>query len=136
MALVRRRLVHPEQASVAGEDGFRFHHALIRDSVYGAIDEQARRVCTSASGRALAAGDGAGDEVVGYHLEQAARVDPALAAEARVTAAGSRGRPRRCAASTRNPAIDLLTRAIPACRLGRGTARAQLRARHGREVLR
>ena len=129
MALVRRRLVHPEQASVAGEDGFRFHHALIRDSVYGAIDEQARARLHERVARALAARGGR-DEVVGYHLEQAARVDATLAAEAgqRLGAAGVRAM-RRFDVQV---AIDLLTRAIPL--VGSAEARLELECALGTTV--
>jgi DNA-binding SARP family transcriptional activator len=109
MALARRRLVHPEQASVAGEDGFRFHHALVRDSVYRAIGEPMRAKLHETVARAIDARGGGLDEIVGYHLEHAARGDPALAREAanRLGSAGMR------ALRYHDPrsAIDLLERA-------------------------
>ena len=112
MALVRRRLVHPERALLPGEDGFRFHHALIRDAVYAGIPETARAVLHESVARSLEGRNPELDETVGYHLEQAALLDPDLrlaheAAE-RLGAAGMRALRRvdaRCA-------IDLLTRAL------------------------
>jgi DNA-binding SARP family transcriptional activator len=112
MALVRRRLVLPERASISGEDGFRFQHALIRDAVYAGVPEPSRAELHEAVARTL---DGRGpefDESVGYHLERAARgdADPALRQEAgrRLGAAGMRALKRVDA----RVAIDLLTRAI------------------------
>ncbi|MFL5928878.1 MAG: ATP-binding protein, partial [Gaiellaceae bacterium] len=72
MALVRRRLVRPERALLRGEDGFRFQHALIREVVYGEMPEHLRAGLHEQVARAV---DGRGrelDEVVAYHLEQAA----------------------------------------------------------------
>jgi tetratricopeptide (TPR) repeat protein len=125
MALVRRRLVHPEQATAGGEDGFRFHHALIRDSVYAGIDDTARARSHEVVARVIDARSGDVDELVGYHLEQASRVDPTLIDEAgrRLGAAGERAM-RRIDAHT---AVDLLTRATalvpdPELRWALGTA--------------
>src|SRR5207249_10402246 len=36
-ALVRRQLVRPERPQIAGEDGFRFRHLLVRDAAYEAL---------------------------------------------------------------------------------------------------
>ena len=61
IALARRRLVHAERATVAGEDGFRFHHALIRDAVYAGVPETVpRRVARGGCPRARRAWPGAG----------------------------------------------------------------------------
>jgi tetratricopeptide (TPR) repeat protein len=112
MALVRRRLVLPERASVSGEDGFRFQHALIRDAVYAGIPESSRAGLHESVARAL---DGRGpelDETIGYHLERAVRdeTDLELRQEAgrRLGAAGMRALKR----VDGRAAIDLLTRAI------------------------
>jgi DNA-binding SARP family transcriptional activator/tetratricopeptide (TPR) repeat protein len=116
MALVRRRLVRPEQAARPGEDGFRFHHVLIRDVAYSAIPEATRADLHERLGRWLDAPASDADEVVGHHLEQAAllRVElgeksPALAAEAgrRLGEAGMRALKRVDARA----AVNLLTRA-------------------------
>jgi DNA-binding SARP family transcriptional activator/tetratricopeptide (TPR) repeat protein len=106
MALVRRRLVLPERASVSGEDGFRFHHALIRDAVYAGIEESARAELHQLIARSF---DGRGeefDETIGYHL---GRAGPEFAHEAalRLGAAGVRAMKR----VDGRAANDLLSRA-------------------------
>jgi class 3 adenylate cyclase/tetratricopeptide (TPR) repeat protein len=101
-ALVRRQLVRPDRAQIAGEDGYRFRHLLIRDAAYDALPKAVRADLharfadwLSQHGRDLVERD----EIVGYHLEQASRYraelgqpDAALAdrAAARLTAAGNR----------------------------------------------
>jgi tetratricopeptide (TPR) repeat protein len=120
MALVRRQLVLPERASVSGEDGFRFQHALIRDAVYAGIPEARRAELHEAVARFV---DGRGperDETVGYHLERAAllrslRGEPDLElrqeAGRRLGAAGARALKRvdgRAAAGLLARAIALL----------------------------
>jgi tetratricopeptide (TPR) repeat protein len=89
MALVRRRLVRPEQAALAGEDGFRFHHVLIRDVAYAALPEATRAELHERLARWLDGSAPEMDELIGYHLEQAALLRaelgeerPALAEEA------------------------------------------------------
>src|SRR5262249_46091457 len=104
-ALVRRELVRPEKPQLAGEDAFRFRHALIRDAAYAALTKAARAelhehfaVWLQEHGSELAELN----EILGYHLEQAYRyraelgsaddVGRALArsAAAQLTAAGKR----------------------------------------------
>jgi class 3 adenylate cyclase len=75
-ALVRKELVRPEKAQLPGEDGFLFRHLLIRDAAYDGLPKSARadlheRIATwlEEQGRDIVELD----EVVGYHLEQAAR---------------------------------------------------------------
>ena len=41
-ALVRKELITPEAAQLAGEDGFRFRHLLIRDAAYDALAKATR----------------------------------------------------------------------------------------------
>ena len=117
IALARRRLVHAERATVAGEDGFRFHHALIRDAVYAGVPEQSRAELHEAVARVLAERGPERDEAVGYHLEHAAALraasgEPAAAlrreASHRLGAAGIRAMKR----VDGRTAIDLLTRAL------------------------
>jgi class 3 adenylate cyclase/tetratricopeptide (TPR) repeat protein len=110
-SLVRRALVRPEQAQLAGEDGFRFRHLLIRDAAY-----------LEAHGGALVELD----EILGYHLEQAhryqlelGRADAELArrAHARLAAAGIRADDRNdlpAAAALLRRALVLLPAGEPA----------------------
>ena len=146
-ALVRRELIRSDRPQFAGEDGFRFRHLLIRDTAYDALPKTIRadlhhrfaawleqprpRVSSSC------------DEIVGYHLEQAARYlaelgqdsrPLALAAGERLGAAGDRAFWRGDSRTT----VGLLDRALdshaplPArCAPGGGAGgRAQL-DRHG-----
>jgi class 3 adenylate cyclase/tetratricopeptide (TPR) repeat protein len=102
-ALVRKELIRPTKAQLAGQDGFRFRHLLIRDAAYDALPKAARAelherfaVWLEEHGADLAELD----EILGYHLEQAwlyrtelgAPDDGALAAAARrrLAAAGAR----------------------------------------------
>ena len=41
-ALVRKELIRPAKTQLAGEDGFRFRHLLIRDAAYEALPKAAR----------------------------------------------------------------------------------------------
>ncbi len=72
LSLVRKELVRPEHSAVLGEDGFCFRHALIRDAAYGAMPKSVRSALHEQFGGWLEAHDGE-DELVGHHLEQAAR---------------------------------------------------------------
>ena len=91
-ALVRRHLIAPHRARLAGEDGFRFHHLLIRDAAYESLTKASRAELHQ---RLAAWLEQRGkdlvelDELLGYHLQQAARYtaelgqpDPALAERA------------------------------------------------------
>jgi class 3 adenylate cyclase/tetratricopeptide (TPR) repeat protein len=101
-ALVRRELIRPDAAQFAREDGFRFRHLLIRDAAYEALPKSSRADLHELFARWL---EERGedlvelDEVLGYHLEQAARyrrelgqTDGAVAERAgvRLAAAGRR----------------------------------------------
>ncbi len=116
MALVRRRLVRAEQAALPEEDGFRFHHVLIRDVAYGSVPETVRAGLHERLARWLDSRGPDLDELVGYHLEQAALLRteigdarPALAEEAgrRLGEAGMRALKR----VDGRAAVNLLTRA-------------------------
>ena len=74
-ALVRRELIRPDRAQLAGDDGYRFRHLLIRDAAYDALPKAVRADLHARfadwldeHGHALVERD----EIVGYHLEQAA----------------------------------------------------------------
>jgi class 3 adenylate cyclase/tetratricopeptide (TPR) repeat protein len=75
-ALVRKDLVRPEPAQIAGDDAFRFRHVLIRDAAYDALPKAIRAELHESfagwleeRGRDLVELD----EILGYHLEQAHR---------------------------------------------------------------
>lgn len=82
LTLVRKSLVRPDQAQVAGDDGFRFGHVLIRDAAYEAIPKRQRSDLHERFADWLAArlGGNAPPEIVGYHLEQAYRYREELGA--------------------------------------------------------
>ena len=75
LALVRRDLIRPEAPSLAGEDAYRFRHALIRDAAYRSVPKNARADLHErfAAWLELAVADRPREfeEIVGYHLEQA-----------------------------------------------------------------
>ena len=48
-ALVRKELISPDRAQLAGEDAFRFRHLLIRDAAYDTLPKSAESVCTRAT---------------------------------------------------------------------------------------
>jgi class 3 adenylate cyclase/tetratricopeptide (TPR) repeat protein len=118
--LVRRELIRPDRAQLEGQDGYRFRHLLIRDAAYNALPKSVRAdlhqrfaAWLNEHGRTLVELD----EILGYHLEQAAqylsnlgRPDATLAREAarRLAAAALRARGRDDARSARS----LLARSI------------------------
>lgn len=73
MGLVRRDLVRPDRAQVAGDDGFRFGHVLIRDAAYDSIAKRLRAELHEQYADWLLErlGEAAPREIVGHHLEQA-----------------------------------------------------------------
>ena len=105
-ALVRRQLIRPDRARLPGDDGYRFRHLLIRDAAYDALPKSVRADLhrrfagwLESHGQDLVELE----EILGYHLEQAAqylaelgRPDPALAGEAagRLATAGRLARSR------------------------------------------
>jgi class 3 adenylate cyclase/tetratricopeptide (TPR) repeat protein len=119
-ALVRKELISPERSAFPGDDAFRFRHLLIRDATYEALPKATRAELHERyadwlreRGRHLVEQD----EVVGYHLERAARckqelgeADPELAQRAgeRLAAAGRRALARGDTRSARG----LLARAL------------------------
>jgi class 3 adenylate cyclase/predicted negative regulator of RcsB-dependent stress response len=101
-ALVRKELIRPDKPRLLAEDAFRFRHLLIRDAAYESLPKATRAELHERfadwledRGRGLVELD----ELVGYHLEQAARYkaelgqsDPKVAARAgeRLANAGRR----------------------------------------------
>ena len=119
-ALVRKDLIKPDRSHLAGEDGFRFRHLLIRDAAYNALPKVVRADLHERFASWLEQ-HGAElvelDEILGYHLEQACRYraelglpdDYAVAAGARrrLTSAGHRAQLR----SDYGAVVSLLERA-------------------------
>jgi len=119
-ALVRRQLVRPDRAQIAGDDGYRFRHLLIRDAAYEALPKAVRADLharfanwVDEHGHSLVERD----EIVGYHLEQAVRyaaelgqpeADLADRAASRLAAAGRRASDRL----DYRGAVALLSRAV------------------------
>jgi class 3 adenylate cyclase/tetratricopeptide (TPR) repeat protein len=75
IALVRKELVRPDRAQFAGDDAYRFRHLLIRDAAYDALPKATRAdlhrrfaAWLEEHGRDLVELE----EILGYHLEQAA----------------------------------------------------------------
>jgi class 3 adenylate cyclase len=101
-ALVRRDLVRPDRPLLPREDAYRFRHLLIRDAAYDALPKATRAELHSRFAEWLEKhGESLVelDEILGYHLEQAAvylaelgRPDGALGEKAseRLAAAGER----------------------------------------------
>jgi class 3 adenylate cyclase len=122
VALVRKELVRPDAALIAGDDAFRFRHLLIRDAAYEGLPKSVRAELHARFAEWLDANATLveQDEIVGYHLEQAARftseldaADPtgeelARRAAERLGAAGIEAFEREDLHATRS----LLTRAL------------------------
>jgi class 3 adenylate cyclase/tetratricopeptide (TPR) repeat protein len=75
LGLVRKELVRPSRALLPGDEAFRFRHLLIRDAAYDALPKAERAALHERFARWLeehAPTLVELDEIVGYHLEQAA----------------------------------------------------------------
>ena len=122
VSLVRKQLVRPDTPQFSGEEAYRFRHLLIRDAAYDGLPKAVRADLhlrfadwLEERGRDVVELD----EILGHHLEQAARYkaelelpDPALADRAaeRLASAGRRALGRgdeRAAASLLERALDL-----------------------------
>jgi class 3 adenylate cyclase/tetratricopeptide (TPR) repeat protein len=116
-SLVRKELIRPDRPRLPHDDAFRFRHLLIRDAAYEGLSKAARaslheRFANSLEKRARELVEL--DELVGYHLEQAALGEPddtlAGLAGDRLALAGRRARQRgdeRAAASLLSRALEL-----------------------------
>jgi class 3 adenylate cyclase len=102
-ALVRKGLIRTDAPQLAGEDGFRFRHILLRDAAYAGLAKATRadlhqRFADWLENRGTDLVEL--EEILGYHLEQAWRyreelgmaddTELAAAAQGRLTAAGRR----------------------------------------------
>ena len=122
-ALVRKELIRPDAPQLPAEDAFRFRHLLIRDTAYDALPKATRAELHERFAAWLEErGQGLVEleEILGYHLEQAARYkrelgnpDDELAERAgeRLASAGRRALSRgdgRAALRLLERAVDLL----------------------------
>ena len=94
--LVRKELIRPHTSTFIGEDAFRFGHILIRDSAYQGVPKQLRaELHEKFTGWLQAkAGDRIGEyeEILGYHLEQAFKLNEELGnVDEKARALGARG---------------------------------------------
>jgi DNA-binding SARP family transcriptional activator len=71
VTLVRKGLVRSEAPEFAGQDVFRFAHALIREAAYDGLPKLVRGELHERLGRWLAERGETPDEIVGFHLERA-----------------------------------------------------------------
>jgi class 3 adenylate cyclase len=122
-ALVRKEFIRPVLGVTRNEDEFRFGHILVRDAAYAGLPKEERAELHERLVRFIDsrfAGGIEGDEIGGYHLEQAARarseLDPlddharALAEEAAARLAAAA---RRALAHGDSPAAaSLLERTV------------------------
>ena len=142
-ALVRKELIRPDRPQLAGEDGFRFRHLLIRDAAYEALPKARprrppralRRLAGAARDRARRARrDPRLPPRAGLALSRRARAarDDALAAAARRRLTAARP-PRGPRARTTAPP-RACSSALPRSSAGRDRPRSRDRARR-RSVL-
>ena len=101
LSLVRKELVRPARALIPGDEAFRFRHLLIRDAAYESLPKAVRADLHERFADWLDAHVALleQDEIIGYHLEQAARyraeLDPG---DLRVAELGARAAARLGAA--------------------------------------
>jgi tetratricopeptide (TPR) repeat protein len=109
LSLVRAQLIHPDRPEFAGEDAFRFAHALIRDAAYEGTPKSLRADVHEGLADWLETRPEALDEIVGHHLEQAyeRRVELAPPGE-RERALGARAAERLAAAARTAAARGML----------------------------
>ena len=82
LSLSRRGLIHAAPDAAPGDDGYRFHHVLLRDAAYETLTKRERAALHERSAAWLDR-DGPGDDaLVGYHLEQATLLRRALGEDA------------------------------------------------------
>jgi DNA-binding SARP family transcriptional activator len=73
VSLVRKQLVRGDHSELAGEDAFRFAHALIREAAYDGLPKQRRAELHEGLARWLDARPGSRDGAIGHHLAEAYR---------------------------------------------------------------
>ncbi len=120
VALAHKGLIGADQSQFAGEDAFRFTHALIREAAYAGLPKGSRARLHTCVAAWLETQPSAPDEIVGYHLERACSLAGELGrAGEHERALAARGARRLEAASRAalsrgdaQAASDLLERAI------------------------
>jgi tetratricopeptide (TPR) repeat protein len=130
LGLVRKELVRPSVAALPDEEAFRFRHLLIRDAAYDALPKAERAVLHERFADWLAVHGPRLvelDEILGYHLEQAARCLRELglqSPELEVRAAGHLGAAggRAVTRQDAHAAVSLLRRAADLLPAGRDRA--------------
>jgi tetratricopeptide (TPR) repeat protein len=80
LGLVQKQLIRRARPEFAGEDAFRFSHALIRDAAYAGLPKRLRGEHHERLAGWLRARPLVRDELVGFHLEQACRLRRELGA--------------------------------------------------------
>jgi class 3 adenylate cyclase/tetratricopeptide (TPR) repeat protein len=81
-ALTRKQMIEPSRSDIAGQDAFRFVHALVRDTAYQGIPKGRRAALHERVADWIQQAAGARvreyEEILAYHLEQAALLRFAL----------------------------------------------------------
>ena len=109
VALARKGLIGPDRPEFAGQDAFRFSHALIREAAYAGVPKLLRAEL-HAGVAAWLERQPAADEIVGHHLEQTCR----LRAELGQSGPPERAIARRAAACLEAASRGALARGDPA----------------------
>ena len=133
-SLVRKGLIRPQKPQLAGEDGFRFRHLLIRDAAYAGLPKAIRADLHQRFAAWLE--DRASDfveleEILGYHLEQACRYRSELGTPDRrhVDCSGAASPDRRWPPSLCPPRLRRRSQPARTCRCARTSGRARCRPR-------
>jgi class 3 adenylate cyclase/tetratricopeptide (TPR) repeat protein len=79
-ALMRKDVLCPDRSSFLGDEAFRFRHLLLRDAAYGSLAKEARAELHERCADWFDRKPGEYEQIVGYHLEQAARYRRELSA--------------------------------------------------------
>ncbi len=77
-ALARKGLIQESRSGPDHEEGFRFHHVLIRDAAYATLPKTQRAELHERFARRLETRPVRSDELIGFHLEQAYRYQAEL----------------------------------------------------------
>ena len=103
--LVRKQLIVPEAGTPAAEDAFRFGHILVRDAAYAGLAKRTRAELHERFASWLEAARGGRvteqEEILGYHLEQAAAYRRELGDTAEAERIATRASARLAAAGRR-----------------------------------
>jgi class 3 adenylate cyclase/tetratricopeptide (TPR) repeat protein len=97
LALVRKQLIRPSAGTLPDDEAFRFRHLLIRDAAYDSLPKATRADLHERFARWLEEHVQLveQDEIVGYHLEQAARYRRELGGDNETLASAAASRLQR-----------------------------------------